>query len=108
MDQKRRVVVTGLGLISPLGNTVESSWKEAIEGKSGAESISKFDTENFLTKFGATVKNFKDLNCIDPKEARRTDLFIQYGTAAAIEAIEDSGFMDFYLSLIHISEPTRR
>jgi 3-oxoacyl-[acyl-carrier-protein] synthase II len=98
MDQKRRVVVTGLGLISPLGNTVESSWKEAIEGKSGAESISKFDTENFLTKFGATVKNFKDLNCIDPKEARRTDLFIQYGTAAAIEAIEDSGFMDFYES----------
>ena len=98
MNLKRRVVVTGLGLISPIGNSVISSWKNAIEGKSGAELITKFDTENFLTKFGATVKNFEDLGCIEPKEARRTDLFIQYGTAAAIEAIEDSGFIDFYNS----------
>ena len=98
MNLKRRVVVTGLGLISPIGNSVISSWKNAIEAKSGAELITKFDTENFLTKFGATVKNFKDLGCIEPKEARRTDLFIQYGTAAAIEAIEDSGFIDFYNS----------
>ena len=86
MDQKRRVVVTGLGLISPLGNSVKTSWYSAIEGKSGAAFITKFDTENFLTKFGATVKDFEALDCIDPKEARRTDLFIQYGTAAAIEA----------------------
>ena len=98
MDLKRRVVVTGLGLISPIGNSAISSWKNAAEGKSGAELITKFDTENFLTKFGATVKNFEDLGCIEPKEARRTDLFIQYGTAAAIEAIEDSGFIDFYNS----------
>ncbi len=98
MDLKRRVVVTGLGLVSPIGNSVISSWKNAAEGKSGAELITKFDTENFLTKFGATVKNFEDLGCIEPKEARRTDLFIQYGTAAAIEAIEDSGFIDFYNS----------
>ena len=96
MDQKRRVVVTGLGLISPLGNSVKTSWQSAIEGKSGAALISKFDTENFLTKFGATVKDFEALNCIDPKEARRTDLFIQYGTAAAIEAINDSGFLESY------------
>ncbi len=96
MDQKRRVVVTGLGLISPIGNSAIASWKNAIEGKSGAELITKFDTENFLTKFGATVKNFDIVDCIEPKEARRTDLFIQYGTAAAIEAIEDSGFIDFY------------
>ena len=98
MNLKRRVVVTGLGLISPIGNSAIASWKNAIEGKSGAELITKFDTENFLTKFGATVKNFEDLGCIEPKEARRTDLFIQYGTAAAIEAIEDSGFIDFYNS----------
>jgi 3-oxoacyl-[acyl-carrier-protein] synthase II len=98
MDLKRRVVVTGLGLVSPIGNSAISSWKNAAEGKSGAELITKFDTENFLTKFGATVKNFEDLGCIEPKEARRTDLFIQYGTAAAIEAIEDSGFIDFYNS----------
>tara|TARA_B100001027_G_scaffold53502_1_gene35784 strand:+ start:187 stop:1425 length:1239 start_codon:yes stop_codon:yes gene_type:complete len=98
MDLKRRVVVTGLGLISPIGNSAISSWKSATEGKSGAELITKFDTENFLTKFGATVKNFEDLGCIEPKEARRTDLFIQYGTAAAIEAIQDSGFIDFYNS----------
>ena len=96
MDQKRRVVVTGLGLISPLGNSVKTSWNSAIEGRSGAALISKFDTENFLTKFGATVKDFEALDCIDPKEARRTDLFIQYGTAAAIEAINDSGFLEFY------------
>ena len=96
MDQKRRVVVTGLGLISPIGNSAIASWKNAIEGKSGVELITKFDTENFLTKFGATVKNFDIVDCIEPKEARRTDLFIQYGTAAAIEAIEDSGFIDFY------------
>ena len=96
MDQKRRVVVTGLGLISPIGNSAIASWKNAIEGKSGAELITKFNTENFLTKFGATVKNFDIVDCIEPKEARRTDLFIQYGTAAAIEAIEDSGFIDFY------------
>ena len=98
MDLKRRVVVTGLGLVSPIGNSAIASWKNAAEGKSGAELITKFDTENFLTKFGATVKNFEDLGCIEPKEARRTDLFIQYGTAAAIEAIEDSGFIDFYNS----------
>ena len=98
MNLKRRVVVTGLGLISPIGNSAIASWKNATEGKSGAELITKFDTENFLTKFGATVKNFEDLGCIEPKEARRTDLFIQYGTAAAIEAIEDSGFIDFYNS----------
>ena len=96
MDQKRRVVVTGLGLISPLGNSAKTSWQNAIEGKSGAALISNFDTENFLTKFAATVKGFEDLDCIDPKEARRTDLFIQYGTAAAIEAINDSGFLDSY------------
>ena len=96
MNLKRRVVVTGLGLISPIGNSAIASWKNAIEGKSGAELITKFDTENFLTKFGATVKNFDIVDCIEPKEARRTDLFIQYGTAAAIEAIEDSGFIDFY------------
>ena len=96
MDQKRRVVVTGLGLISPLGNSAKISWQNAIEGKSGASLISNFDTENFLTKFAATVKGFEDLDCIDPKEARRTDLFIQYGTAAAIEAINDSGFLDSY------------
>ena len=123
MDQKRRVVVTGLGLICPLGNSVKTSWQSAIEGKSGAALISKFDTENFLTKFGATVKNFEDLSCIEPKEARRTDLFIQYGTAAAIEAIEDSGFIDFYnskdigvsvssgigaVSYTHLTLPTNR
>ena len=96
MNLKRRVVVTGLGLISPIGNSAISSWKNAIEGKSGAELITKFDTENFHTKFGATVKNFDNVDCIEPKEARRTDLFIQYGTAAAIEAIDDSGFIDFY------------
>ena len=87
MNLKRRVVVTGLGLISPIGNSAIASWKNATEGKSGAELITKFDTENFLTKFGATVKNFEDLGCIEPKEARRTDLFMAHKEAAKLTAV---------------------
>jgi len=88
---KRRVVVTGLGLISPVGNTVESSWSSILAGKSGAATIADFDVSGFATTFSASVKNFDPLDYFDRKEARRMDTFVLYGVAAAIQAIKEAG-----------------
>mgnify|MGYP000613279099 CR=1 FL=1 len=68
---KRRVVVTGLGMLSPLGNTVEDSWKGAVEGRSGISTITRFDAENFGVKIGGQISGLELDNDIDPKEARR-------------------------------------
>jgi len=85
----RRVVVTGLGLISPVGNDVNSSWNNIIQGQSGVKPITTFDVTNFETKFAATVEI--DVEAIlDKKEVRRTDAFIQYGLIASKECLEDS------------------
>ena len=89
---KRRVVVTGLGLITPVGIGVSETWKNIIAGKSGITTISKFDTSNFSSQIAGEVKNFDPLQYLNAKEARRMDTFIQYGIAAGIEAINDSGF----------------
>jgi 3-oxoacyl-[acyl-carrier-protein] synthase II len=89
---KRRVVVTGLGLITPVGIGVSETWKNIIAGKSGISSISKFDASNFSSKIAGEVKHFDPLQYLNAKEARRMDTFIQYGLAAGIEAINDSGF----------------
>ena len=89
---KRRVVVTGLGLITPVGIGVFETWKNIIAGKSGITTISKFDTSNFSSQIAGEVKNFDPLQYLNAKEARRMDTFIQYGIAAGIEAINDSGF----------------
>jgi 3-oxoacyl-[acyl-carrier-protein] synthase II len=89
---KRRVVVTGLGLITPVGIGVSETWKNIIAGKSGITAISKFDTSNFSSQIAGEVKNFDPLQYLNAKEARRMDTFIQYGLAAGIEAINDSGF----------------
>ncbi|MDC3011892.1 beta-ketoacyl-ACP synthase II [SAR86 cluster bacterium] len=91
MAQGRRVVITGLGTICPNGNNVTSSWNSVINGESGAELIQRFDTSEFATKFGATVKDFDKNENIDPKDSRRLDPFIQFGLAATAEAIKDSG-----------------
>ena len=91
MAQGRRVVITGLGTVCPNGNNVTSSWNSVINGESGAELIQRFDTSEFATKFGATVKNFDQNENIDPKDSRRLDPFIQFGLAATAEAIKDSG-----------------
>ena len=100
---KRRVVITGLGLITPVGIGVSETWKNIIAGVSGITSISKFNTNNFTSKIAGEVKNFDPLKYLKTKEARRMDTFIQYGLAAGIEAIEDSGFtISEKLSLIHI------
>ncbi|EAR09750.1 beta-ketoacyl-ACP synthase II [Reinekea blandensis] len=88
---KRRVVVTGMGCISPLGNSVKSTWEGILAGKSGVNLIEEFDTEKFTTKFAAQVKDFDPANYMNPKDTKKMDGFIQYGYAAAIEAINDSG-----------------
>lgn len=89
---KRRVVVTGLGMITALGLSVESTWRGILAGQSGASLIDSFDTTGFACKISASVKGFDpEAYDISMKDARKMDLFIQYGLAAAIEAVSDSG-----------------
>ena len=87
----RRVVITGLGILSSLGNEIEKVWDSILEGKSGVSNITSFDTSNNETKFAATIENFQVENYLDKKEIRRLDPFIQYGLVAALDCIEDSG-----------------
>ena len=87
---QRRVVITGLGMISPVGNSVSHSWNNILKGKSGVNNITKFNTEGFETKFAATV-DFKPEDYLDKKEIRRVDEFIQFGLIASDECIIDSG-----------------
>ncbi len=88
---KRRVVVTGMGMLTPVGNTVESSWQSLLAGKSGISLIEHFDTSAFTTKIAGLIKGFNSEKAISRKDARKIDLFIQYGLVAAQQAIEDSG-----------------
>jgi 3-oxoacyl-[acyl-carrier-protein] synthase II len=88
---KRRVVVTGLGLITPVGIGVKESWTNIINGQSGIGKITKFDCSTFPSQVAGEVKNFDPLQYIPPKDARRMDTFIQFGIAAGIEAFKDSG-----------------
>ena len=87
----RRVVVTGLGLVTPVGNTVETTWTALVEGRSGADYIKKFDTERFSVKFACEVNDFDPLNYVEKKDARKMGAFIQYAIAASQEAVNDSG-----------------
>ncbi len=88
----KRVVVTGLGAITPLGNSAEETWKNMVNGVSGASPITSFDTEKFKTKFACQVKNFNSEDYgINRKEARKMDLYCQYAIAAAKQAVDDSG-----------------
>ena len=87
----KRVVVTGLGAITPIGNTVPEVWDSAVKGVSGAAPITHFDASKFKTQFACEVKGFRAEDYIDPKEARKMDLFCQYSVAAAKQALEDSG-----------------
>lgn len=89
--QLKRVVVTGLGALTPIGNSIEEYWNGLINGKSGAAPITYYDTEKHKTKFACEVKNFNIENYMDRKEARRLDKFAQYAIAASDEAIKDSG-----------------
>jgi 3-oxoacyl-[acyl-carrier-protein] synthase II len=86
----RRVVVTGLGALTPLGNDVPSTWDSLINGVSGAQPITRFDASRFKTQFACEVKNFDPLKYFDRKESRKIDLFAQFGIIAADEAVKDS------------------
>ncbi len=88
---RRRVVVTGLGLVTPVGNTVAESWANLLAGKSGIDTITKFDAANFACRFAGEVKGFNVEDYIPAKEARHMDTFIHYGMAASIQAVRDAG-----------------
>ena len=88
---KRRVVVTGLGLISPVGNTVDEGWTHVRDGVSGITPMDQFDVSAFSTRFAGTIRNFDIAKYLEPKEARKCDPFIHYGIASCIQAFEDSG-----------------
>jgi len=89
--QLKRVVVTGLGALTPIGNNIEQYWKGLTEGKSGSAPITYFDTEKFKTKFACELKNYDSLDYFDKKEARKLDKFAQYALISSDEAIIDSG-----------------
>ena len=90
MSEQRRVVVTGLGIVSPLGNDLDSTWSNIISGKSGAGRITKFDPAGFSTTFAAELKGYNEASGLSPKEIRRIDPFIQYALTASDQAIKDS------------------
>ncbi|HRQ04475.1 MAG TPA: beta-ketoacyl-ACP synthase II [Nitrosomonas halophila] len=91
---KRKVVITGLGIISPVGNAVSDAWENIIAGKSGITRITRFDASNFSSQIAGEVKEFDITQYISAKEARRMDIFIHYGMAAAIQAIRDAEIED--------------
>ncbi len=88
----RRVAVTGLGIVSPVGHTVAETWENILAGKSGAAPIEAFDVSAYSTQFSASVRDFDITPYMTPKDARKMDTFVQYGMAAGIQAMEDSGF----------------
>ncbi len=90
---KRRVVVTGLGLVTACGNDVDSTWTSLMKGESGADYIKKFDTEDFNVKFACEVKNFDEQDYLEKKEARRMGAFTHFAIAASDEAMKDSGLV---------------
>ena len=89
----RRVVVTGMGMLSPLGNTVDETWRGILAGSSGVAPIDSFDVSAYSTRFSASVKNFDVEQYLPIKDARKMDLFVQFGMAAGIQAMRDSGLV---------------
>jgi len=88
---RRRVVITGLGIVSPVGNTVEEAWQNILAGRSGIAHVTKFDTSTFPVQIAGEVKNFDITSYISAKDARRMDDFIHFGLAAGIQAVRDAG-----------------
>ncbi len=89
--KKRRVVITGLGIVCPVGNTITEAWLNILNGTSGIATLENINTEDQTVTFGGSVKNFDVSEYLSPKEAKKMDIFIHYGMAAGIQAIEDSG-----------------
>ncbi|HKK13896.1 MAG TPA: beta-ketoacyl-ACP synthase II [Gammaproteobacteria bacterium] len=88
---KRRVVITGLGIVSPVGNSVQAAWENIVAGRSGIGPITQFDVSAFPVRFGGVIRDFDVSEYVSPKEARKMDPFIHYGIAAACQAISDAG-----------------
>ena len=88
---KRRVVITGMGMVTPVGLNVSESWENILAGNSGIKPIEHMDTELFSVKFGGSIRNFNINDYLSPKESKKMDTFMHYGMAAGIQAIEDSG-----------------
>ena len=113
---KRRVVVTGLGIVSPVGSTVQSAWETILRSESGIGLITRFDTSAYATKIGGAVRGFDVNEYITPKEARRMDEFMHYGMASGIQSVNDAG-VDFNrldpercgvtVSYTHLTLPTK-
>ena len=91
MQEQRRVVVTGLGVVSPLGTGVEKNWQALMAGRSGIRPITRFATEGFSARIAGEVPDFRAEDFIEPKEIKKMDLFIQYAISAAAMAMQDSG-----------------
>lgn len=91
ITSKRRVVITGLGIISPVGQTVDDAWAAVLAGRSGIGPITHFDVSQFAVRFGGSIRDFDITRYIPAKDARKMDPFIHYGLAAAIQAVEDAG-----------------
>jgi 3-oxoacyl-[acyl-carrier-protein] synthase II len=94
MSNKKRVVVTGIGIVSPVGNNLKEAWNNIKNGVSGIDQITKFDTTGFDTTIAGELKNFSTTGFIEDKDARRMDAFIRYGMVAGVQAIKDSGLED--------------
>ncbi len=88
---KRRVVITGLGIISPVGNTVSDAWGNVLAGNSGITRITRFDASAFSSRIAGEVRDFDITHYLSAKDARRMDIFIHYGMAAGIQAVRDAG-----------------
>ena len=101
----KRVVVTGLGAVTPVGNTPEETWANLLAGKSGAAPITHFDTTNFKTKFACEVKDLNVADYIDRKEARKMDRYTQLAIISAMQGIKDSG-LDMINKVSHLVEVT--
>lgn len=94
MSNAKRVVITGIGIVSPVGNDLKTSWNNIKNGVSGIDKITLFDATNFATQFAGEVKGFTTNGYIDEKDARRMDLFIRYGMVAGVQAVKDAGLED--------------
>ena len=95
----RRVAITGIGLVTPIGNDLESTWSALLAGKSGAAPITQFDCTNFSTKFACEVKNWDPLKWMDKRELKHLDRFLQFSLGASMMAMEDAGLGNVLLDV---------
>ena len=93
MNERRRVVVTGMGVVSPVGSDMQTAWENLTAGYNGIGPITCFDTTNYKAKLGAEVKGFDPLQYMDRSETLRSDKFAQYAMGAAVQAVEESGII---------------